>query len=196
VIGGKRELRQSALNTPLPVVIRFDAKPKETRQGAQENWSQAISGVGCKVTPIAIVGPYGKQTKNFSTPRVGRQKVATRGRGKYSEISRTLGGAPRLCTRYAFAAAATIIDSGGLETPAQVTNISVGGCRLSTNARVSVGASVVIKIQVATDCFEVRANVVHRAEDSVGVMFHNESPESFLVLNKWIQQTSEPLRCG
>ena len=105
-------------------------------------------------------------------------------------------GGPRLCTRYAFAAAATIIDSGGLETPAQVTNISVGGCRLSTNARVSVGASVVIKIQVATDCFEVRANVVHRAEDSVGVMFHNESPESFLVLNKWIQQTSEPLRCG
>ena len=106
------------------------------------------------------------------------------------------GGAPRLCTRYAFAAAATIIDSGGLETPAQVTNISVGGCRLSTNARVSVGASVVIKIQVATDCFEARANVVHRAEDSVGVMFHNESPESLLVLNKWIQQTSEPLRCG
>jgi hypothetical protein len=92
VIGGKRELRQSALNTPLPVVIRFDAKPKETRQSAQENWSQAIFGVGCKVTPIAIVGPYGKQTKNFSTPRVGRQKVATRGRGKYSEISRTLGG--------------------------------------------------------------------------------------------------------
>jgi hypothetical protein len=69
-----------------------DAKPKETRQGAQENWSQAIFGVGSKVTPIAIVGPYGKQTKNFSTARVGRQKVATRGGGKYSEISRTLGG--------------------------------------------------------------------------------------------------------
>jgi hypothetical protein len=99
-----------------------------------------------------------------------------------------------LYTRYAFSAPATIIDSSGSETPAQLTNISLGGCRLVTDARVSVGARLIIKVQLATDRFEAPGTVVHCAEGGVGVIFHNESRDSLLVLNKWIRQTLEPLR--
>src|SRR5260370_39627590 len=82
-------------------------------------------------------------------------------------------GGPRLCTRYAFAAAATIIDSGGLETPAQVTNISVGGGPPSTNAPRSVGASVGIKNQRAHHCVEASAHLERRGVDNVCVMVTN-----------------------
>ena len=98
----------------------------------------------------------------------------------------------RLYTRYGFSATATIVHSPGVEIPAKVTNISVGGCRLlSSTVQIAVGMRVIIKIQKGSDYFEAPANVVHRAEDSIGVMFHNESQQSFLVLNKWIQEAME-----
>lgn len=102
----------------------------------------------------------------------------------------------RLYTRYAFCATAKVLDSSGLETSAEVTNISVGGCRLITSTRFSVGVRVVIKIQAGSDYFEAPANIVHCTENGVGVMFHNESSKSFLVLNKWIQRAeiTESLR--
>ena len=98
----------------------------------------------------------------------------------------------RLYTRYAFSASATITDSSGLETSAQVTNISVGGCRLVTGAWLSIGTRVTVKIRRETDYFEAPGNVVHCAEDGVGVMFHNESAKSLLVLTKWVKKAKEP----
>ena len=97
----------------------------------------------------------------------------------------------RLYTRYDFSAAATITDSSGRETLAQVTNISVGGCRLITGNEFPVGARVVIRIQSAADRFEAPANVVHCADDGVGLMFNTEHPQSLLVLNKWIKKAIE-----
>lgn len=96
----------------------------------------------------------------------------------------------RLYTRYAFSAAATIIDSAGMEIPAQVTNIGAGGCRLVTSERLSVSEQVTVRIQRDKDCFEAPANVVHRTDDGMGVMFHNESTQSLLVLIKWLRQAA------
>ena len=97
----------------------------------------------------------------------------------------------RLYDRYAFSASATITDSSGLGTSAQVTTISVGGCRLVTTERFAVGARITIKIQIGSDDFEAPANVVYCAEDGIGAMFHNESPRSLLVLAKWVQEAKE-----
>lgn len=101
-------------------------------------------------------------------------------------------GPQRLYTRYSFSAAATIIvDNSGSRIPAQVANISGGGCRLLTDVRLSVGWRIVVQIQTATDFFEAPATVVHCANDGVGVMFHSESPKYLLVLNRWIQHAKE-----
>ena len=94
----------------------------------------------------------------------------------------------RLYTRYPFSASGTITDKSGLETPAQVTKISVGGCRLITCARLSIGERVTVMIRRDKDCFEAPANVAHCAEDGVGVMFHNESTQSLRVLTKWVEE--------
>ena len=94
----------------------------------------------------------------------------------------------RLYTRYPFLGSGTITDNFGLQTPAQVTNISVGGCRLVTGARLSIGERVTVTIRRDKDYFEAPANVVHCAEDGVGVMFHNESTQSLLVLVKWVDE--------
>lgn len=96
----------------------------------------------------------------------------------------------RLYTRYAFSASASIIDSSGAEIPAQVTTIGAGGCRLVTNARFPIGERVNVRIQKGEDCFESPAQVAHCAEDGMGVMFHNESTQSLLILVKWLQQAT------
>ena len=94
----------------------------------------------------------------------------------------------RLYNRYPFSASGTITDDSGLEIPAQMTNISVGGCRLITSARLSIGERVTVRVRRDKDYFEAPANVVHCAEDGVGVMFHNESTQSLRVLTKWVQE--------
>lgn len=94
----------------------------------------------------------------------------------------------RLYNRYPFSASGTITDNSGLEIPAQVTNISVGGCHLITSARLSIGERVTVRIRRDKDCFEAPANVAHCAEDGVGVMFHNESTQSLRVLTKWVEE--------
>ena len=94
----------------------------------------------------------------------------------------------RLYNRYPFSASGTITDNSGLDISAQVTNISVGGCCLVTNARVSIGERVTVRIRRDKDYFEAPANVAHCAEDGVGVMFHNETTQSLLVLTKWVEE--------
>ena len=94
----------------------------------------------------------------------------------------------RLYNRYRFSASGTITDNSGLEIPGQVTNISVGGCRLVTSARFSIGERVTVRIRRDKDYFEAPANVAHCAEDAVGVMFHNETTQSLLVLTKWVEE--------
>ena len=94
----------------------------------------------------------------------------------------------RLYTRYPFSASGTVTDNSGCETPAQVTTLSVGGCRLITCARLSIGERVTVRIRRDKDYFEAPANVAHCAEDGVGVMFHNESTQSLLVLTKWVEE--------
>ena len=99
----------------------------------------------------------------------------------------------RLYTRYLFSASATVADVSGMEIPAQVTTIGAGGCRLVTSARFSVGARVIVRIRRDKDYFEAPANVAHCAEDGLGLMFHNEGPESLRVLLKWLQQAKESI---
>jgi hypothetical protein len=94
----------------------------------------------------------------------------------------------RFYSRYAFSASGTITDNSDLQTPAQVANIRVGGCRLVTSARFSIGERVTVRIRRDKDYFEAPANVAHCAEDGVGVMFHNESTQSLLVLTKWVEE--------
>lgn len=94
----------------------------------------------------------------------------------------------RLYNRYPFSASGTITDNSGLEIPAQVINISVGGCRLITHARLSIGDRVTVRIRRDKDYFEAPANVAHCGADGVGVMFHNESTQSLRVLTKWVQE--------
>ena len=95
----------------------------------------------------------------------------------------------RLYNRYPFSASGTITDNSGLEIPAQVTNISVGGCRLiTTSGRLLIGERVTVRIRRDKDYFEAPANVAHCAEDRVGVMFHNETTQSWLVLTKWVEE--------
>lgn len=94
----------------------------------------------------------------------------------------------RLYNRYPFSASGTITDHSGLEIPVQVTNIGVGGCRLITSARLSIGERVTVRIRSDKDYFEAPANVAHCAEDGVGVMFHNETTQSLLVLTKWVEE--------
>lgn len=99
----------------------------------------------------------------------------------------------RLYTRYLFSASATVADVSGMEIPAQVTTIGAGGCRLVTSARFSVGARVTVRIRRDKDYFEAPANVAHCAEDGLGLMFHNEGPESLRVLLKWLRQAKESI---
>ena len=94
----------------------------------------------------------------------------------------------RLYNRYPFSASGTITDKYDSEIPAQVANISVGGCRLVTSARFSIGERITVRIRRDKDYFEAPANVAHCAEDGVGVMFHNETTQSLLVLTKWVEE--------
>ena len=109
---------------------------------------------------------------------------------KYSEIPERMQP-QRLYTRYSFSAPATITHTPGVEIPAEVTNISVGGCRLLSGVQIAVGMRVIIKIQKGSDYFEAPAKVVHCTEGGIGVMFHNENPQSFLVLTKWVHEAME-----
>jgi hypothetical protein len=97
----------------------------------------------------------------------------------------------RLYTRYPFSASATVADDSAVETPAQVTTIGAGGCRLVTSARFSIGTRVIVRIRRDKDYFEAPANVAHCAEDGMGLMFHGESTESLRVLIKWLEQAKE-----
>ena len=94
----------------------------------------------------------------------------------------------RLYTTYPFSASGTITDNSGLQKPAQVTTVSVGECHLVTSARFSIGERVTVRIRRDKDYFEAPANVASCLEDGVGVMFHNESTQSLLVLVKWVEE--------
>ena len=97
-------------------------------------------------------------------------------------------GPTRLYERYNFAATAEIIDGSGAHFPSQATNISFGGCRLVTNGRLPIGASVTIKIRTAPDDFEAPAQVVHSTASDAGVMFGKFTAQSLFVLEKWINE--------
>ena len=92
----------------------------------------------------------------------------------------------RLYTRYAFSAAATVVGSSLAATPAQVTNISFGGCRLGANGQLPAGIAITLKIYTSSEYFEAAATVVHSTANGMSVRFDKISPESMLVLVKWI----------
>jgi c-di-GMP-binding flagellar brake protein YcgR len=96
----------------------------------------------------------------------------------------------RLYTRYPFSAAAEIVDSSGAKMRVRVTNISFGGCRLVDNGGLPVGMRTTMRIQ-EPDQFEATATVVHSNASEMGVMFNDIRPASLLILQKWINQTTE-----
>ena len=99
-----------------------------------------------------------------------------------------MGPLRRLYERYDFSASAMISDASSAETPARVSNISYGGCRLLTNASFPIEAEVTVKIRTADAEFEAPAKVVHSTENAAGVMFVKFTPEALFVLQKWIQE--------
>ena len=92
----------------------------------------------------------------------------------------------RLYSRYAFSAAATIIGNSLAAMPAHVTNISFGGCRLGANGQLPIGIAITLKIYTSSEYFEAAATVVHSTVNEMSVRFDKISPESMLVLVKWI----------
>ena len=92
----------------------------------------------------------------------------------------------RLYTRYAFSAVATIIGNSLAAMPAHVTNISFGGCRLGANSQIPAGIAITLKIYTSSEYFEATATVLHSTVNGVSVRFDKISPESMLVLVKWI----------
>lgn len=92
----------------------------------------------------------------------------------------------RRTTRYAFGAIAEIVDRSGAEMRTRVTDISVCGCHLLANGRLTVGAGVIIKIHTSTDYFQTSSQVVRSTASDVAVEFYNVNPVFLPVLQKWI----------
>lgn len=98
----------------------------------------------------------------------------------------------RLYTRYPFSAAAEIVSSGA-QMPSLVVNISFGGCRLLSERPLPVGTAITLTIRTPTDAFEATAKVAYSSKSDAGVMFDKVSPQSLLVLRKWISAASEAM---
>lgn len=96
----------------------------------------------------------------------------------------------RLYTRYPFSAAAEIVSSGA-RMPSRVMNISFGGCRLHCERQLPIGTTITVVIRTLTDAFEATAMVAYSSENDAGAMFDKVSPQSLLVLKKWISAASE-----
>ena len=92
----------------------------------------------------------------------------------------------RAYERYSFSAPAEVLDGSGATTPAEVANISYGGCRLLTKLGLPLGAAVQLKIQAQAETFQATAKVMHSTQNDMGFMFGDIPPESLFVLHRWI----------
>ena len=97
--------------------------------------------------------------------------------------------------RYGFSAAANVIDASGSKLDAEVTGISVCGCRLRMKRSLPAGARIEVRVHTATEFFQAQAAVVYATAEETGLMFTNVNPTFLPVLQKWvIGAGSEPAK--
>ena len=92
----------------------------------------------------------------------------------------------RQYTRYAFAADVEIVDSLGIKIRTRTKKISYGGCCVIANGVCfRPGTGITLRINEPDD-FEAKGTIIYADAQEMGVMFGVISPQSLLVLRKWI----------
>lgn len=90
--------------------------------------------------------------------------------------------------RYPFdAAAEVIVESSGVKILARVTELSLHGCYLHTDAPLTGHALVLVKIFGPFDYFEAPSTVIYAHPLlGMGVAFRHINPSCQRVLHKWL----------
>jgi PilZ domain len=90
--------------------------------------------------------------------------------------------------RFAFSASAEIAPQGSPApfAPALVTELSLRGCFLKTDASFELQHPLLLKIRHAEEYFECEASVLYFTPAGLGVVFREIKPQFRAVLQKWI----------
>jgi hypothetical protein len=90
--------------------------------------------------------------------------------------------------RFAFSARADIAleSSPTAFVPARVTEISLRGCFLTTDASFELQHPVLLKIHHAEEYFEAEASVLYVTPAGMGLLFRKIEPHFREVLQKWV----------
>jgi hypothetical protein len=95
----------------------------------------------------------------------------------------------RRTPRCPFPAAAQIILDG-LVASAEVVNLSLNGCYLTTSPVVPRGKLIKVKIMVGGQYFDATALVAHSHPDNgIGIIFQTVQPVFLFILQKWLRST-------
>ena len=90
--------------------------------------------------------------------------------------------------RFAFSASAEIAPESAPTTfaAARVTELSLRGCFLETDASFELQHPVLLKIHHSEEYFEAEASVLYVKPSGVGLVFREIKPHFRAVLQKWI----------
>src|SRR5580704_18555880 len=90
--------------------------------------------------------------------------------------------------RFGFSASAEIApeSSPTAFAPARVTELSLRGCLLETDASFELQHPVLLKIHHSEEYFEADASVLYVKPSGVGLVFREIKPHFRAVLQKWV----------
>jgi hypothetical protein len=90
--------------------------------------------------------------------------------------------------RFRFSAGAEIASEGSPTAfaPARVTELSLRGCLLKTDASFELQHPVLLKIHHAEEYFEAEASVLYVNPSGMGLLFREIEPHFRAVLQKWV----------
>ena len=93
----------------------------------------------------------------------------------------------RRSPRYPFAAKAEITAAPGAFATANVSELSVRGCRLDIKSPFPLNVPITVKISAAGELFESKAKIIYLQPGiGAGVSFLAIEPQSRAVLRRWL----------